>query len=57
MGTGLTARAMNGILGPIDTKIDGRTFHLNPLYVADMMGFPSMWTTLPFLSPNGGKNQ
>lgn len=57
MGTGLTARAMNGILGPINTKIDGRTFHLNPLYVADMMGFPSMWTTLPFLSPNGGKNQ
>ena len=29
---------------------------LNPLYVEEMMGFPSMWTTLPFLKENGEKN-
>ncbi|WP_300877998.1 DNA cytosine methyltransferase [uncultured Bacteroides sp.] len=29
---------------------------LNPLFVADMMGFPSMWTVFPFLSPSGDKN-
>ncbi len=35
----------------------GRTSQLNPLFVAEMMGFPLMWTVLPFLSPNGGRNQ
>ena len=29
---------------------------LNPLFVEEMMGFPSMWTTLPFLSRGGETN-
>lgn len=28
----------------------GRSFQLNPLFVAEMMGFPPNWTVLPFLS-------
>ena len=35
----------------------GKTSQLNPLFVAEMMGFPLMWTVLPFLSQNGGRNQ
>ena len=27
----------------------GRSFQLNPLFVAEMMGFPTSWTVLPFL--------
>ena len=30
----------------------GRSFQLNPLFVAEMMGFPVNWTVLPFL-PGG----
>lgn len=30
----------------------GRSFQLNPLFVAEMMGFPTSWTVLPFL-PSG----
>lgn len=37
-------------------KTNGKTSQLNPLFVAEMMGFPSMWTALPFLSPSGGQN-
>lgn len=58
MGRSLTAMAINGMLGTkIDRKKDGIPFHMNPLYVADMMGYPSMWTVLPFLSQNGDKSQ
>ena len=32
----------------------GRSFQLNPLFVAEMMGFPVSWTVLPFLP--GGSN-
>lgn len=35
---------------------DGKTSQLNPLFVEEMMGYPLMWTTLPFLSQNGDKN-
>jgi len=34
---------------------DGKVSQLNPLFVEEMMGFPLMWTTLPFLSRNGEK--
>lgn len=35
-------------------KTDGRTsLQLNPLFVEEMMGFPSMWTVSPFLIPSG----
>jgi hypothetical protein len=37
-------------------KVTGRTSQLNPLFVEEMMGFPLMWTALPFLSPSGDKN-
>ena len=30
----------------------GRSFQLNPLFVSEMMGFPTSWTVLPFL-PGG----
>ena len=30
----------------------GRSFQLNPLFVAEIMGFPTSWTVLPFL-PGG----
>ena len=36
---------------------DGKTSQLNPLFVEEMMGYPLMWTTLPFLSQNGDKSQ
>ena len=32
----------------------GRSFQLNPLFVAEMMGFPTSWTVLPFL--HGGSS-
>lgn len=35
----------------------GKTSLLNPLFVEEMMGFPLMWTTLPFLSQSGDRNQ
>lgn len=58
MGQSLSALAVNGIL-PSPTsrkKTSGKTFQLNPLYLEEMMGFPLMWTALPFLSPSGDKN-
>jgi hypothetical protein len=36
-------------------KVGGGTSHLNPRFVAEMMGFPPNWTELPFL--NGEQNQ
>lgn len=36
---------------------DGKTSQLNPLFVEEMMGYPLMWTTLPFLSQNGDKSR
>lgn len=36
-------------------KVGGGTSQLNPLFVEEMMGFPLMWTALPFLSPSGDK--
>lgn len=48
----------NGLTDFLDfnNQVDGGTFQLNPLFVEEMMGFPLMWTALPFLSPNGDKN-
>ena len=46
-----------GVIGRNCQPSDGQDSpQLNPLFVEEMMGFPSMWTTLPFLSPNGDKN-
>lgn len=58
MGKSLTAMACNNMIPvPSSKKVTaGKTSQLNPLYVEEMMGFPLMWTTLPFLSPDGDKN-
>jgi hypothetical protein len=37
-------------------KTDGEISRLSPLFTEEMMGFPLMWTTLPFLSTNGETN-
>jgi hypothetical protein len=42
------ANAMHG-----DHGVRGKTSHLNPRFVGEMMGFPPNWTELPFL--NGEK--
>lgn len=57
MGKGLTALACSEMLPTpaVRKKTSGKTSQLNPLYVEEMMGFPLMWTTLPFLSPDGDK--
>lgn len=34
---------------------DGGHFRLSPLFSEEMMGFPFLWTTLPFLSQSGEK--
>lgn len=34
-------------------KKDGQTFRLSPLFTEEMMGFPFLWTTLPFLRQDG----
>lgn len=48
----------NGLTDFLDfnNQVDGGTSQLNPLFVEEMMGFPLMWTALPFLSPSGDKN-
>jgi len=35
---------------------DGMSSRLNPLFTEEMMGFPSLWTTLPFLRQSGEPN-
>lgn len=59
MGKSLTALAISGMIPSPSSKkkTSGKTFQLNPLYVEEMMGFPLMWTALPFLSLNGEQNQ
>lgn len=36
---------------------DGTPSRLNPLFVQEMMGFPSGWLTSPFLSDGGGRRR
>lgn len=31
------------------TKLIGKSFQLNPLFVGEMMGYPSNWLIIPFL--------
>ena len=50
--------AYRGMLGDVETentKSDnaGKTSRLSPLFTEEMMGFPLMWTALPFLSESG----
>lgn len=41
----------------IPVESDGETSRLSPLFTEEMMGFPFLWTTLPFLSPDGGQKR
>lgn len=41
----------------IDHNTDGEMSLPNPMLIADMKGFPSMWTILPFLSKTGEQNR
>lgn len=43
------------MLGEHHSQNGGKTSLLNPLFVAEMMGFPPDWTVLPFQS--GGRNR
>ena len=47
-GKGLTAMAVNGMITDSPPS-DGGTFQLNPLFVTEMMGFPTDWLVSPFL--------
>lgn len=48
---------MPAVIGMDGDRLNGRVFQLSPLFVEEMMGYPLMWTTLPFLTGNGEKNQ
>jgi hypothetical protein len=40
-----------------DQKKNGLPFRLSPLFTEEMMGFPLMWTTLPFYLESGERSQ
>lgn len=46
-------RNMPAVIGMDGDRLNGRVFQLSPLFVEEMMGYPLMWTTLPFLTGNG----
>ena len=52
----LVKRILTGEMGISIPKEDGQTFRLSPLFTEEMMGFPFLWTTLPFLRHNGAPN-
>lgn len=45
-----TANRKSESLPDTANRIAGKTSQLNPLFVAEMMGFPPDWTVLPFLN-------
>ena len=46
-------RSLPTVIGIYGANEDGSTSQLSPLFTEEMMGFPYLWTTLPFLSENG----
>ena len=58
----LRQMAIEGILPAPENMPEGlvadgtNNFRLNPLYIEEMMGFPSMYLAYPFLSQDGEKN-
>ena len=57
--TAIDAKDLGPLARPVRENIpkkDGEISQLSPLYVADMMGFPLMWTVSPFLIPDGEPN-
>lgn len=57
MGTAKDGTSRKSELNHYIAAQTGKTSQLNPLFVEEMMGFPLMWTTLPFLSQSGDRNQ
>ena len=53
--TGIMFGAKLMDVAPIIAGSNGKNSHLNPRFVAEMMGYPVNWTELPF--QNGEKNQ
>ena len=53
----IVKRIVNGEI-PTDytPNADGTPFRLSPLFTEEMMGFPFLWTTLPFLKQDGDLN-
>ena len=52
----IVKRIIAGEMGASIPKEDGHPFRLSPLFTEEMMGFPFLWTTLPFLRHNGEPN-
>lgn len=46
-------RSLPTVIGIYGKNSDGSTSQLSPLFTEEMMGFPYLWTTLPFLSESG----
>ena len=44
------------VIGVYKKNTDGGTSQLSPLFTEEMMGFPFLWTALPFLRTNGEQN-
>ena len=55
LSKGAKERPTIALMARLSSKQTGTTSKLNPRYVAEMMGFPTDWTELPFL--NGDLNQ
>ena len=52
----IVKRILKDELGVSIPKQDGQPFRLSPLFTEEMMGFPFLWTTLPFLQQGGAPN-
>ena len=52
----IVKRILTGEMGVSVPKEDGQPFRLSPLFTEEMMGFPFLWTTLPFLRVSGEPN-
>jgi hypothetical protein len=53
-GTPTACRSIRTESNRIVSRAVGKSSQLNPLFVEEMMGFPKLWTALPFL--NGAQN-
>lgn len=49
----LVKRILTGEMGVSVPREDGQGFRLSPLFTEEMMGFPFLWTTYPFLRGSG----
>ena len=52
-----TKAEQSNLAEQIAHKVGGGTSQLSPLFVEEMMGYPLMYLVLPFLLPDGDRNQ